>query len=167
MNRALQKSRAKREIPKGVGKYTTEMDKALPGKHVKQLYDNFKRPRAQILAQLCTGMVRLNEYLYKIGVAETDRCTCGQATESVKHFLFQCTQWDRQRHQLFQETDSRRGCLSFFLGGRAPSEPEKNWKPTISAVRAAVEYAIVTERLKWDHAESLEDPTSMDSSIGH
>jgi hypothetical protein len=82
-----------------MGKYTTEMDRALPGKHKKLLYDSFKCTEAIILAQLRTGMARLNEYLHRIGASESDQCACGQASESLKHFLFQCTQWDRQRHQ--------------------------------------------------------------------
>ena len=149
LGRALQGATRKQKLPKGIGEYTTEMDKALPGKHVKQLYDSFKRSEASILAQLRTGMARVNEYLHKIKAAETDQCDCGRATESVKHFLFRCTQWDQQRQQLYQETDSRRGCLSFFLGGRAESEQEKGWTPDISAVRATVKYAIATGRLEW------------------
>ena len=33
----------KQELPKVSSKYIREIDKILPGKHVKQLYDNFKR----------------------------------------------------------------------------------------------------------------------------
>jgi hypothetical protein len=42
-----------------------------------------------------------------------------------------------------------RGSLSFFLGGKAPSDPVK-WAPNISAVKAMVKYALSTERLKLD-----------------
>jgi hypothetical protein len=74
----------------------------------------------------------------------------------------------RQTETLAILRDRLKKKMSVFLPReRVLSEPEKNWKPTISAVRAAVEYAMATERLKWDHAESLEDPTSIDSSIGH
>ena len=141
------------EIPRNVGKFTRELDKALPGKHIKKLYDSLKRSEASILAQLRTGMARLNEYLHRIGASETDQCSCGQATESVKHFLFRCTKWDEQRRQLFRETDTRRGCLSFFLGGRSPSDQESNWKPNISAVRATIRYVLATERFKWEPEE--------------
>jgi hypothetical protein len=159
LGRALQKAAKKQGLPKGTGEYTTEIDKALPGKHVKQLYNSFKHSEASILAQLRTGKARLNEYLHKIKAAETAQCTCGQATESVKHFLFRCTQWDQQRRQLFQETDSRRGCLSFFLGGRAASEQEKGWAPNMSAVRATVKYAIATGRLEWTPTNQGEGST--------
>jgi hypothetical protein len=156
LDTVLQESGERRELPKGVGKYTTELDRALPGKHTKLLYNSFKRTEAMVLAQLRTRMVRLNEYLYRVGASESDQCAYGQASESVKHFLFRCTQWDHQRRQLFHETDARRGCLSSFLGGKAPSDPVK-WTPNISAVRATVKYAIATGRLKIEPIERPED----------
>ena len=72
----LQKSREKRELPKGIGKYTIEIDGALPGKHTKLLHDSFKRTEAEILAQLRTGMARLNEYLHRTRASESDQCDC-------------------------------------------------------------------------------------------
>jgi hypothetical protein len=84
---------------------------------------------------------------HRIGASESEQCACGQASESVEHFLFRFTQWDRQRYQLFRETDTRSGCLSFFLGGKAPSDPVK-WTLNIPAVRATVKYATTICRLK-------------------
>ena len=46
-----------------------------------------------------------------------------------------------------QQTDTRRGSLSFYLGGKAPTNP-RQWTPNIDAVRATVKYAIATRRLK-------------------
>jgi hypothetical protein len=149
----------KREpIPSHIGKFTTDFDKALPGKHVRRLYDNLKRPEASILAQLRTGMARLNEYLYRIGASETDQCPCGQATESIKHFLFRCTRWNEQRRQLFRETNTRRGCLSYFLGGRSPSDRESDWAPNMSAVRATIKYVKATERFQADPEAPIQRP---------
>lgn len=107
-----------RILPDGVGKYSKEMDTALPGKHTRTLYDSLKRREASVLAQLRTGMARLNGYLYRIGAAESDQCACGQARETVKHFLFRCTRWDAYRTQMLAQTDTRRGNLSFYLGGK-------------------------------------------------
>ena len=75
-----------------VGEYTRKLDTALPGTHTRLLYNNFKRTEAGILAQLRTGISRLNGYLYRINAAQTDLCACGQAEETVEHFLFRCTQ---------------------------------------------------------------------------
>jgi hypothetical protein len=129
-----------------VGHYTRKFDTALPGKHTRLLYNGFNRAEAAILAQLRTGMSRLNGYLYRINAAETDLCTCGQAKETVEHFLFRCSQWDQYRDILRKQTDTKMGCLSFFLGGKSPSDPEP-WKPRLSVVRATIQYAMATGRL--------------------
>jgi hypothetical protein len=47
---------------------------------------------------------------------------------------------------MLAQTDTRRGNLSFYLGGKAPSDPEK-WTPNIDAVRATIKFAIATRRL--------------------
>jgi phage-related protein len=73
-----------------VGEYTRKLDTALLGSHTRLLYNTFKRTQANILAQLRTCMSRLNSYLYRINAATTDLCDCGQAKETVEHFLFRC-----------------------------------------------------------------------------
>jgi hypothetical protein len=132
-----------------VGVYTKKFDTALPGKHTSCLYNAFKRTEAATLAQLRTGMSRLNAYLYRINATESDLCACGQAKETVDHFLFRCTQWNEQRRVLLRHNTTRSGSLSFFLGGKAASDPE-SWKPNLPAVRATVQYAIATGRLAAD-----------------
>jgi ribonuclease HI len=72
INIAKAMQREKRTLPEEVGKYTREMDTALPGKHTRTIYDALKRREANILAQLRTGMARLNGYLHRIGAAESD-----------------------------------------------------------------------------------------------
>jgi hypothetical protein len=66
-------------------KFLQKPDKALPGKHTKKLNNPLHRVGAAILAQLRTNISRLNTYLYKIKVAETDKRDCG-ALETVQHF---------------------------------------------------------------------------------
>jgi hypothetical protein len=132
--RKLAKLRERQELLSGVGKHIRELDTALLGKHTLLLYNSLKREEANVLAQLRIGMSRLNGYLHQIGASETDQCACGRAKETVKHFLFRCSRWDQQRLRLLQQTETRRGCLSFFLGGRARSEQGTQWKLCISAV---------------------------------
>ena len=91
-------------------------------------------------------MVRLNKYLHQIGATESDQCVCGKATETIEHFLFRCTRRTTYRTQMLQQTETRRGSLSFYLGGKARSDPEQ-WKPNMDAVRATVKYTIATGRL--------------------
>ena len=132
-----------------VGKYTTNFDTALPAKHTSCLYNAFKRTEADILAQLRTGMSRLNGYLYRIKALDSDLCACGQAKETVEHFLFRCTQWNQQRKKMLRHATTRIGSLSIFLGGKAVSDPA-SWKPSLPAVRSTVQYAIATGRLAVD-----------------
>jgi hypothetical protein len=71
INNAIAKGET-RTLPDGVGKYSRDIDTALPGKHTRILYDSLKRTEASVLAQLRTGMARLNRYLYRIRAAESD-----------------------------------------------------------------------------------------------
>ena len=92
--------RGNRVLPTGIGKFSKELDKALPGTHTRILYDGLKKKEAKVLAQLRTGMSHLNDYLYRIGIAESDQCACGQAKETVKHFLFTYRRWKTERPEL-------------------------------------------------------------------
>jgi hypothetical protein len=143
---AITKQRQEKVLPEGVGKYSKRIDVALPGKHTRILYDGLKRKEATILAQLRTGMTRLNSYLSKIRAADSDLCICGQASETVEHFLFRCTKWTALREGMLQCTETRRGNLSFYLGGKARSDPER-WKPDMRAVRETIKYTLATGRL--------------------
>ncbi|OAQ59776.1 transposon I factor [Purpureocillium lilacinum] len=134
------------QLPEGVGKYSKRMDKALPGNHTRALYDTLMKREAKVLAQLRTGMSALNGYLHRIGVAESDMCDCGQAAETIEHFLFRCKKWTAQREIMFQYSRTKMGNLSFFLGGKAASDGDK-WRPDMKAVRAAVQFAMATKRL--------------------
>jgi hypothetical protein len=117
--------RSERKLPNGVGRHSRKVDSALPGKHTRLLYDRLSWKEASVLAQLRTGMARLNGYLYQIRAAPTDKCPCGQAKETVEHFLFRCAKWVRQRKEMLQCTEEKRSNLSFHLGGKAASDGQK------------------------------------------
>jgi hypothetical protein len=102
----------------GVGRYSKAIDKALLGLHTRMLYDAVKRRESNVLAQLRTGMARINRYLHNIGAADMDMCDCGQAPETMEHFLFRCTRWDTQRESMRQVAQAKMGNLSFFVGER-------------------------------------------------
>ncbi|CAP79219.1 Pc06g02260 [Penicillium rubens Wisconsin 54-1255] len=135
------------DLPANIGKHAKRVDAALPGKHTRQLYDRLSWKEASVLAQLRTGMARLNGYLYRINVADTDQCACGQARETMEHFLFRCQKWTAHRTELLQCTNTHRGNISFFLGGKSPSDDQK-WTPNLEAVRASIRFAIATGRLE-------------------
>ena len=42
---------------------------------------------------------------------------------------------------MLEQTDTRRGSLSFYLGGKAPLDP-KQWTLNMDAIRATVKYAM-------------------------
>ncbi|KAF9728623.1 hypothetical protein PMIN01_13451 [Paraphaeosphaeria minitans] len=147
INTTMAKAQAMRTLPDGTGAYSKRIDAALPGRHTRRLYDNLSRQEATVLAQLRTGMIRLNAYLYQIRAADSRACPCGH-TETPEHFLFRCARWDTLREQMLEQSDTLRGSLSFYLGGRAKTDPAKTWAPSIEAVKATIRYAIATKRLE-------------------
>jgi len=149
--------RRKRTLPNNIGKHVKNIDTALPGKHVRRLYDILKRPEASILAQLRTRMAKLNGYLSRIGAAESAACA---ADESVQHFLLQCPRWLSHR-PLLRQNETTTGWLSYCLGGKSASDTP-NWKPNITAVKATIKYAMETKRLESE--DTLVSPQPLNSS---
>jgi hypothetical protein len=135
-----------KKVPEKAGNYSKRIDTALPGKHTRQLYDQLSRKESNVLAQLRTGMAQLNTYLHRIKACETDQCECGQASETVDHFLFRCRRWTAQRAEMLQCTQTGRGNVSLYLGGKAATDDAK-WAPNMDAVRATIRFVIATGRL--------------------
>ncbi|KAJ5521816.1 hypothetical protein N7527_005931, partial [Penicillium freii] len=106
-----------------------------------------KRKEATVLAQLRTGIARLNRYLNQINVAETDKYDCGQARETDKYNCGQARETTAHRTEILQYTQTYQGNISFFLGGKQPSDNQK-WTPNLEAVRASIRFAITTGRLE-------------------
>ncbi|KAI3059595.1 hypothetical protein CBS147353_10533 [Aspergillus niger] len=146
LNIARSQQDTSKGLPEKVGKHVKRVDAVLPGKHTRLLYDRLSCKKASVLAQVRTGMARFNGYLYRINVAETDQCECGQARETVEHFLFRCRRWTAHRTEMLQCTNTHRDNISFFLGGKSPSD-NQDWTPNLESVRAAIRFAIATGRL--------------------
>jgi hypothetical protein len=146
LNLAWSKTGTSNHLPDKVGAHSKRVDTALPGKHTKLLYEHLSRKEAGILAQLRTGMARLNSYLHRIDAAPSDKCVCGQARETVDHFLFRCKKWTAYRAEMLECTDTYRSNISFYLGGKSPSD-KKDWTPNMKAVRATIRFAMATGRL--------------------
>ena len=108
--------------------------------------EDFPMGHANVLAQLRTGMARINSYLHRIGAADTDMCVCGQAPETMDQFLFRYTEWNTQHEGMRQVGQTKMGNLSFFVGGKAASDGPK-WSPNLPAVRAAIRFGTETRRL--------------------
>lgn len=71
---------------------------------------------------------------------------CGRAKETAEHFLFRCVNWTTHRKGMLQCTDTKRGNIFFYLGGKATSDGQE-WSPDMDAVRATIKFAIATGRL--------------------
>jgi hypothetical protein len=89
-----------------IGKHLQKIDKALPGKHTTKGSNALNTTAAAILVQLGANISRLNTYLSKINIADTDRCECGM-TEAVPHFLFPCPRWKDERQSMESAHASR------------------------------------------------------------
>src|SRR5438477_49296 len=138
------------------GRATREMDKALPGKHTRTLYDRLNREEASILSQLRTANCRLNAYLARIGVVESNICSCGREAETVYHYLFRCNKWATFRDNMNRVAGDRAGDLSYFLGGWSGKKSVngnyidgdmQRWKPNMDAIKATIAFAKATCRL--------------------
>jgi hypothetical protein len=114
-----------KKVPVEAGAYSKRIETALPGKHTRQLYDGLLRKESSVLAQLRAGMAQLNTYRRRIKALTTDQCECGQAAETVEHFLFRCRKWIKQRTEMLQCTQIGRGNMSFYLGGKAATDDAK------------------------------------------
>ena len=56
----------------GIGKFIKEIDKALPKRYTRTLYNALIYIEAAVLIQLRTGILRLNYYLHKIKAVEME-----------------------------------------------------------------------------------------------
>ena len=69
------------------------------------------RNQASLMTQIRSGHFPLNSYLFKIDRSDTDRCqSCRvegsaiQHKETVKHYIFECTAYRRERAELISKT---------------------------------------------------------------
>jgi ribonuclease HI len=93
------------------------IDSSAPSKKYLRLIKKLDRRQASILFQLRTGHIGLNQHLFRIHKSETPSCPhCqGITVETIKHFLLDCPQYARERHEL--RLKLRRNCdsISFLL----------------------------------------------------
>jgi hypothetical protein len=73
---------------KKFGKFTTDLDKALPQQHMMVIYKTLNREETNILVQLRTNHTCLNAALERCKVVRSAECACGKTRETIKHFLF-------------------------------------------------------------------------------
>jgi hypothetical protein len=137
------------------GRFTKDLDGAIPQKHTKRLYDDLTRADASLLTQLRTNKNRLNANLALIGAAGCETCECGQV-ETTRHFLLECPRWEREREQIRRVAQARWQDMSFLLGGWSDTKqaegkyvdgPRDRWTPNYGVVRAVIDFVKQTGRL--------------------
>ena len=142
--------------PRTQGKYTYDMDRALPGKHTIRIYSTLSHKEASILMQARTGHTHLNSYLKRIRTTDTARCEYGAEKETVKHVLLVCPLWQTLRQKLKDEAKERWNDLSFLLGGWSGQRnkkgelidgPKEKWKPNLAVVKATINFLKETNRM--------------------
>ncbi|KFY66181.1 hypothetical protein V496_02147 [Pseudogymnoascus sp. VKM F-4515 (FW-2607)] len=138
------------------GRFTRNLDKALPGTHMRAIYNQLQASEARILVQLRTNHSPLNEYLHSIGVRDSGTCPCGMAVETAQHFLFECRNWTQEREELRAAMGERWADLSYALGGWSGRRsriteaevdgPRHTWKPNIQVIKALIKFTKSTQR---------------------
>jgi hypothetical protein len=82
------------------GRFTWQLDEALPGPHAPQLYYSLNSAQAAILVQCRTNHTYLNSYTYRIKQRDSPQCDCSKGEETIQHVLFHCLQWKEERQRL-------------------------------------------------------------------
>jgi len=87
-----------------VGRFTKLLDASYQSGHTRELYDSLNAYQAAALAQMRTGISKLNGYLHTIHCHDTPVCNCScNLVETIQHFLFVYPTWVEQRHLMRAE----------------------------------------------------------------
>lgn len=129
------------------GQHLRKIDSAIPGPHVRKLYDHLPRHRTSLLTQLRIGHTWLRSYQKRIGKSDSDKCECG-AIETIIHVLVDCPRLRGPRTQLRQKIKERFNSLSTMLGGRKPGSDGKMVNITVDELQAVLDFAEQSGRFR-------------------
>jgi len=76
-----------------------------PNKKTLRLYEGLSKPQCAILIQMRTMRIGLRHFLFKIKAADTDKCSCGEGSQTPKHVLLQCPLYTDLRRQFWMRLD--------------------------------------------------------------
>ena len=80
-----------------------------PDKKNLRLYECLSKPRSSIMIQMRSMRIGLRHFLYKINALDSDKCPCGEGSQTPKHVLLQCETFDALRKWLFDQLHSAIG----------------------------------------------------------
>ncbi len=96
-----------------------EIDGAMPSKKYGALISELPRRHANLLMQFRTNHVPLQAYMKRIGKAPSATCpTCGEAPETVQHFLLACPTYSLHRAVHFAPLGFSGRTLSALLNAK-------------------------------------------------
>ena len=73
-----------------------------PNKKTLRLYECLSKPRSSIMLQPRSMRIALR-HLYKINAVDSDKCSCGEGSQTPKHLLLQCETYGVLRKRLFNQ----------------------------------------------------------------
>ena len=106
-----------------------------------------KRSYDVLLARFRSGCTDLNEHLYKIKLETSPFCKfCTNETETMEHYIFNCTKYDNHRTKLVEELaklniDQNRINLHLLLTGGEGSRKDR-----LKILRIFINFVKLTER---------------------
>ncbi|KAJ6176718.1 hypothetical protein N7485_003632 [Penicillium canescens] len=74
-----------------------------PSKKTLRLYNCLSKPRSSIMIQMRSMRIALRHFLYKINEVESDKCPCGEGSQTPRHVLLQCQTYGELRKRLFDQ----------------------------------------------------------------
>lgn len=123
----------------GRGVRMAEVDGAMPSKKYGALISTLPRRHANLLVQFRTNHVPLQAYLARIGKAPSATCpTCGDAPETVQHYLLACPTYSLHRAVHFAPLGFSGRTLAALLNSKAALRPLFNFVNATGRLRTAV-----------------------------
>ncbi|KAK7006698.1 hypothetical protein R3P38DRAFT_3214056 [Favolaschia claudopus] len=98
-------------------------DSPTPSNVVSKMYNGLSRPQCSILAQLRTGHIELNAYLFRFHLAPSPSCPHCNVPESVPHFLLLCPAYRAQRLRLYMRLGTARVTLRRLISSKHDPNP--------------------------------------------
>jgi len=89
-----------------------------------RLAGHLKKKHTAIYTQLCTSHILLNKHLYRIKKSASPKCLqCGDdQIESVHHFLFDCSRYNREWHILQQKLGREASSIPHLLSRKSAQQ---------------------------------------------
>lgn len=93
-----------------------KIDPKLPSPAFSKATAALSRAQSSVLIQLRTGHIGLNHHMKRIKKTQNDSCpNCAGIAETIHHYLFDCPEYDHERHELGRRLGRDAKSLKFLL----------------------------------------------------